>query len=89
MACFKAWVTGDVQGVGFRHATALKARELGVTGYAKNLADGRVEVLAQGREERIEALRAWLNDGPRHASVDALTAKQCDTDEQYAAFTTA
>ncbi len=46
--CYKAWVQGTVQGVGFRYSTQAKANALGVQGYARNLDDGRVEVLACG-----------------------------------------
>lgn len=62
-------VSGRVQGVGFRAATAREARRLGVTGYAANLADGRVEVLACGSAEAVEALLGWLEGGPPAAKV--------------------
>ncbi|OOF09543.1 MULTISPECIES: acylphosphatase [Salinivibrio] len=68
--CVKAYVTGHVQGVGFRYHTAHEALKLSLTGYAKNLPDGRVEVLACGREESVDALIAWLDQGPPTASVN-------------------
>ncbi|MFW0697568.1 acylphosphatase [Pantoea sp. R13S299] len=72
-ACFKAWVHGRVQGVGFRYSTQAEARTLGVLGYAKNLEDGSVEVLAWGEAEQVEALIAWLKaGGPRSARVDKV-----------------
>ncbi|WP_292990701.1 acylphosphatase [Pantoea sp.] len=72
-ACFKAWVHGHVQGVGFRYSTQAEARTLGVVGYAKNLDDGSVEVLAWGEAEQVEALIAWLKaGGPRSARVDKV-----------------
>lgn len=62
-------MTGRVQGVGFRYATAEKALALGVTGYVRNLPDRRVEVLACGEEKAVTALRDWLWQGPQLARV--------------------
>ena len=59
-----AWVTGMVQGVGFRWWTRARALELGLQGAATNLADGRVEVVAEGTEEACRALLARLPQGP-------------------------
>ncbi len=56
-----AFVRGDVQGVGFRWWTRSQALTLGLTGYAKNLPDGRVEVQAQGPRDRVERLLAALS----------------------------
>jgi acylphosphatase len=67
--CVRCFVSGDVQGVSYRAATRHKARALGVTGYARNLHDGRVEVLACGEEEAVQALQEWLWQGPPWASV--------------------
>lgn len=58
-----AWVTGRVQGVGFRWWTRARALELGLVGWARNLDDGRVEVVAEGPREGAEALLALLH-GP-------------------------
>ncbi len=58
-----AWVRGRVQGVGFRWTTRARALELGLTGYARNLDDGRVEVVAEGPHEACERLVDWLR-GP-------------------------
>ena len=60
-----AWVRGSVQGVGFRWWTRARALELGLTGRATNLADGRVEVVAEGSRDACEALLALLAAGPR------------------------
>jgi acylphosphatase len=67
--CLRCYVTGRVQGVGFRYATAEKALALGVTGYVRNLPDRRVEVLACGEEKAVTALRDWLWQGPQLARV--------------------
>jgi acylphosphatase len=62
-------VAGRVQGVFFRGATQQKARELNCRGYARNLSDGRVEVLIVGERPAVEALTAWLWRGPPAAHV--------------------
>mgnify|MGYP005829604373 CR=1 FL=1 len=69
-ACFL--VSGRVQGVGFRAATRTEALRLGLCGHARNLRDGRVEVIARGDEDALEALGAWLREGPPAARVDAV-----------------
>ena len=65
----RAWVAGRVQGVWFRGATRERAQALGIRGYAHNLADGRVEVLAVGEPVAVEGLLAWLWQGPPLARV--------------------
>lgn len=67
--CVCCYVSGVVQGVSYRAAARGRARALGVAGYARNLADGRVEVLACGEEEAVAALREWLWEGPPWARV--------------------
>jgi len=74
--CTLAWVHGMVQGVGFRYSTQREAKALGVKGYAKNLDDGSVEVLACGEAQQVEALLAWLKaGGPRSARVEKVLAE--------------
>ena len=65
-------VSGKVQGVYFRHSARLEARRLGLGGIARNLPDGSVEVLAQGRAAAVEELRVWLQRGPAQARVDEV-----------------
>lgn len=65
-------VSGRVQGVFFRASTRDRARELGVTGYARNLPDGRVEVLACGKSGAVEALCRWLWQGSPSSQVTAV-----------------
>ena len=65
----RCWVSGRVQGVFYRASTQQKARELGLSGYAKNLADGRVEVLMCGDRSKIDELERWLWQGPPTAHV--------------------
>lgn len=65
-------VSGRVQGVGFRAATRHRARQLGVDGHARNLADGRVEVLACGSDAALAQLESFLWRGPPHARVEQV-----------------
>jgi acylphosphatase len=65
-------VTGMVQGVGFRWFVARHARSLGITGYARNLADGRVEVVGSGEAQAIQQLEELLRKGPAHADVERV-----------------
>nr|WP_086938627.1 acylphosphatase [Thaumasiovibrio occultus] len=71
--CKKFTVTGRVQGVGFRYHTAHEGLKLSLTGYARNQADGSVEVMACGEPAAIEKLEVWLAQGPRMARVDSLS----------------
>ncbi len=66
------WVSGRVQGVYYRGTAAARARELGISGYAKNLPDGRVEVLAWGEETAVEAFVRWLWIGSSASKVTAV-----------------
>jgi acylphosphatase len=63
------WVSGRVQGVFFRGATADEARVLAITGWARNLADGRVEIVAEGPRRALVRLAAWSHEGPPAARV--------------------
>lgn len=65
-------VSGRVQGVNFRHSARLQAQHLGLHGFARNLPDGSVEVVAQGGVSAIAALRQWLTRGPALARVEAV-----------------
>jgi acylphosphatase len=69
-------VAGRVQGVYYRAATAQRAVELGLDGWVKNLADGRVEVVAAGEPAAVAALTRWLWSGPPAARVDAVEIEE-------------
>ena len=73
-------VRGRVQGVFFRDSTRQVAESLGLTGYAVNLPDGGVEVLAYGSPDAVDELARWLHEGPRMASVDDVSARDVDFD---------
>ncbi|MBF8222045.1 MULTISPECIES: acylphosphatase [Halomonadaceae] len=74
--CVKAWVSGQVQGVWYRRATQEQALQHGLTGYAKNLPDGRVEVLLCGEEEAVRAVTQWLWQGPPAARVSQVSLEE-------------
>lgn len=65
-------IEGRVQGVWFRESTRRQAQPLGITGYAKNMADGSVQVLACGEPGALDRLAEWLKEGPPLAQVDRL-----------------
>ena len=65
-------VSGLVQGVGFRWFVARHARALGLAGYARNLPDGRVEVVVSGPDDALPALERLLRAGPANAQVESL-----------------
>jgi acylphosphatase len=71
-------VSGRVQGVFYRASTRARAEALGVTGHARNLRDGRVEVLACGEPAAVEALCQWLWQGPPACSVSAVEVDAVD-----------
>jgi len=75
LAARRFLVSGKVQGVFFRASTARMADQLGLRGYARNLPDGRVEVLAVGTADALESLGRWLRQGPPLARVTAVTAE--------------
>ena len=76
-------VSGIVQGVGFRYYTQHAAQRLQLSGYAKNLPDGRVEVYAIGTGEQLAKLRSALARGPWGASVSEVGEEDASIDSQY------
>ncbi|MGJ8693490.1 MAG: acylphosphatase [Thalassotalea sp.] len=74
-------ISGKVQGVYFRASTQQQAISLGITGYARNLLDGDVEVIACGEQETVDKLISWLHTGPSNASVQKIQIKDIDWQE--------
>lgn len=72
MSAARFIVTGNVQGVFFRASAREQAQRLGLRGHANNLPDGSVQVLAVGSGSAIDALEAWLRQGPPLARVEGL-----------------
>ena len=64
------YVSGQVQGVFFRDSARKRAERLGLTGWVKNLPDGRVEALFEGPSERVREMVRWCEQGPPHAAVE-------------------
>ncbi len=72
MAAARFLVSGKVQGVFFRASTRERALDLGLSGRATNLPDGRVDVIAEGDAAALDALEAWLHQGPPAARVESV-----------------
>jgi acylphosphatase len=73
------WVSGVVQGVGFRYFTVRQARELGISGWVRNTPDGKVEIVAEGEKWQLEEFAKSLKVGPAHSSVTGIEV----TEEKY------
>ncbi len=73
------WVSGRVQGVYYRGTAVSHARAAGIRGYARNLPDGRVEVLAQGEDAAVEAFIQWLWVGSVASKVTAVEVRSIHT----------
>ena len=67
---FHLLISGRVQGVLFRQGARAKALELGLTGFAKNLIDGKVEIVIEGPKEKVKEFIEWTNNGPGLARVN-------------------
>ena len=68
-------IFGQVQGVFFRSSAEKKAKELDITGFAKNMPDGSVYIEAEGEEEKLKEFLAWCEIGPRNAKVEKIESK--------------
>ena len=68
-------ISGLVQGVGFRWEYRRVAEAAGTVGWARNLADGRVEVLLEGPADAVAGVEAWCHTGPRHAVVTRVEGR--------------
>lgn len=80
MRCLRLRVTGRVQGVGYRYSAAQEARRLGLSGWARNCADGSVELLAQGDVEAVDAFATWCGRGPAFARVEQVERSETEAD---------
>ena len=78
--CYRYLIEGRVQGVFYRASAKQAADRFGLSGWVKNLADGRVESFACGELAQLNAFEQWLNDGPKLARVDAVSkyAEPCE-----------
>jgi acylphosphatase len=80
------YVAGLVQGVAFRYYARREARSLGITGWVKNLHDGRVELLFEGEEAAVDQMVDWCRHGPRSAHVMDIQIERYPYSGKYAAF---
>ena len=71
-------ISGKVQGVGYRFSTQLKARQLGIRGWVRNLADGKVETVFEGSSSLVEQMVKWCHLGPSAAVVDNVTVEEIE-----------
>lgn len=76
--CRHYFVKGRVQGVWYRNETQQKARALNLTGWAKNLTDGRVEIVACGETAELDTFEEWLWEGPEQAEVHDIQVEEID-----------
>lgn len=81
MICRRSFVSGRVQGVFYRATCVRKAESLGLRGYARNLADGRVEVLACGESAAVEGFVKWLWEGSPMSKVTDVATEHADPAE--------
>ncbi|MEO9525517.1 acylphosphatase [Marinobacter alexandrii] len=85
----KRWsllISGLVQGVYYRASTETQATKLGLTGFARNLADGRVEVVAEGTEDQLQQLKSWCEIGPTAARVDSVEVSEQEATGEFTDF---
>jgi acylphosphatase len=85
--CLQILISGRVQGVFFRYSARQRAEELDLAGYAKNLLDGRVEIVAEGDERRLRILLAWARQGPPGAYVEGVEVNWLPIKNSFPSFT--
>jgi acylphosphatase len=86
MRARKFWISGQVQGVGYRFFAVRVARELGLKGWVRNLPDGRVEAFAAGPARLLEDFEARLRQGPRAGEVRGVEVEDCSSDARIEGF---
>ena len=86
MKAIRILVSGRVQGVWYRASTQREAVGLGLCGWVRNLADGSVEILAQGEAGKIKMLCDWCRQGPPGARVDELVIEDAQPDSNIDSF---
>ena len=87
LASLQAIIHGHVHGVFFRAFISQRARDLGLTGYARNLPDETVQVRAEGARIQLETLISYLKTGPPGASVKKVVTSWADYTGDYSSFT--
>ena len=82
----QGFVSGRVQGVGFRYFVSRRAEAAGLTGFVRNLADGRVEFALQGESTAVENVLAHIHQGPSYGRVDTVELVEPDPAASYNEF---
>lgn len=83
---WKMTISGKVQGVYYRASTEEEAKRLGLCGYARNLPDGRVEVIAEGSPEELRQLHQWCLEGPPAAKVTGIEVEEQKANGEFSGF---
>lgn len=86
MKSVRVLISGRVQGVCFRAYTRERALQLGVDGFVRNLPDGRVEMVAEGTEEDVDALVEWASRGPSYARVTEIDVQEEEYTGRFTGF---
>lgn len=79
-------VSGRVQGVFFRSRTQEEAQKLGLVGWVRNTSDGRVEIVAEGKKEKLEELISWCKKGPLFAKVEDVEVEWQEPTGEFQSF---
>jgi len=80
------YVSGRVQGVGFRSSAMARAQSLDINGWVKNLADGRIEAVFEGEENNVKEMIKWMKKGPLFAKVDGVEVSIEDSKNRHKVF---
>lgn len=84
--CLHCHISGQVQGVFFRQHTHDQAKARGITGWVRNLPDGRVEAMLCGEKEKLDDMLDWLKEGPERAEVSDVEIKEVPHDSELTEF---
>ncbi len=79
-------VEGRLQGINFRYHTQQEAQKLGLTGFVRNLSDGRIEIDAQGDDQNIEKLLTWCQEGPQSDHLKSILFRYDEPAEHISEF---
>lgn len=79
-------IEGRVQGVGYRMSAQIMAKKIGVTGWVRNLSNGRVEMVAEGEPTKLNQLVDWAWQGPRFAEVTDISITEQTATDEFDAF---